>query len=41
MRLIAVIDQAAVVRKILQHLRRWDPDPTEPDHPARDPPGAF
>ena len=38
MRLIAVIDDATVIRKILTHLRLWNPHPKEPDHPARDPP---
>ena len=26
------------IRKILKHLRQWDPKPEQPDHPARDPP---
>lgn len=38
MRLIAVIDDSAVIRRILKHLRLWNPQPKEPDHPARDPP---
>jgi len=38
MRIIAVIDDPAVVRQILKLLRRWDPHPKAPDHPGRDPP---
>jgi len=38
MRLIAVIDEPAVIRRILKHLRLWNPHPKAPDHPARDPP---
>ena len=38
MRIIAVIDEAAVIRKILKHLHRWEPLQELPDHPARDPP---
>jgi hypothetical protein len=37
MRIIAVIDNDAVIRNILKHLHRWDPKPEQPDHPARDP----
>jgi len=28
----------AVSRRILKHLRLWDPKPRESDHPGRDPP---
>jgi len=38
MRLIAVIDEPAVIRRSLKHLRRWHPPPKAPDPPARDPP---
>ena len=38
MRIIAVIDDAVIIRKILQHLQRWDPIPDKPEQPARDPP---
>ena len=38
MRIIAVIDDAAIIRCILKHLRLWHPMPQQPDHPARDPP---
>ena len=38
MRIIAVIDESAVIRRILKHLHKWDPVPDKPDHPARDPP---
>lgn len=38
MRVIAVIDEPAVLRRILKHLRLWDPHPKVPDHAARDPP---
>ena len=38
MRLIAVVDETAVIRRILKHLRLWNPHPEQPAHPARDPP---
>ena len=38
MRIIAVIDEPAVIRRILKHLHQWDPVPEKLDHPARDPP---
>ena len=38
MRIIAVIDEAAIIRKILKHLHRWNPIPEQPEHPVRDPP---
>ena len=38
MRIIAVIDDAAVIRRILKHLRLWQTKPELPNHPARDPP---
>jgi len=38
MRIIAVIDDATVIRKLLKHLRLWNPHPSEPDYAARDPP---
>ena len=38
MRIIAVIDDAVIIRKILKHLRQWDPKPEQPHPPARDPP---
>ena len=38
MRIIAVIDEIAVIRRILKHLRLWEPAPEQPNHPARDPP---
>ncbi|MBI1732460.1 MAG: hypothetical protein HYR49_06790 [Gammaproteobacteria bacterium] len=37
MRTIAVIDDPAVIRKVLQHLLLWNPKPNHPEHPARDP----
>ena len=40
MRIIAVIDEEAVIRRILKHLRLWNPAPEPPEHPARDPPSA-
>ena len=38
MRIIAVIDELAVIRKILKHLRLWDPSPKDLEHPGHDPP---
>ena len=38
MRIIAIIDDTAIIRRILKHLRLWEPAPEQPDHPARDPP---
>jgi len=38
MRIIAVIDNDAIIRRILTHLRLWKPTPEQPHHPARDPP---
>ena len=38
MRIIAVIDDTAVISRILKHLYLWHPIPEQPDHPARDPP---
>jgi hypothetical protein len=38
MRIVAVIDEPAVIRRILKHLRLYNPHPKEPHHPARDPP---
>ena len=38
MRVIAVLDDPAIVRCILKHLRLWHPKPKDLDHPARDPP---
>jgi len=35
MRILAVIDDPAVIRNILTHRRRWEPKPKPPDHPAR------
>jgi hypothetical protein len=41
MRVIALIDDPAVVRRILEHLARWEPLPTERGPPEPDwPPGA-
>ena len=41
MRVIALIDDPAVVRRILEHLGRWEPLPTERGPPEPDwPPGA-
>ena len=43
MRVVALIDDPPVVRRILEHLGRWAPLPTErgPPEPAPDwPPGA-
>lgn len=37
LRVIADIDDPAIIRSILKHLRLWNPQPKEPDHPARDP----
>ncbi len=34
MRLIAVIDDPAVIRRILKHLRQCNPHPAEPEHPG-------
>ena len=33
-----VIDEPAVIRRILKHLRLWNLYPKQPDHPARAPP---
>ena len=38
MRIIAVIDDTAIIHRILNHLRLWDPLPEPPQHPTRDPP---
>ena len=38
MRIIAVIDDPAVIRRILKHLRLWQPTSEQPHYPARDPP---
>ena len=38
MRIIAIIDDTAVIRNILKHLHLWGPIPEQPGHPARDPP---
>ena len=38
MRIIAVIDDTAVICCILKHLRLWDPMPEPPEHTTRDPP---
>jgi len=38
MRIIAVIDELAVIRKILKHLRQWNPTSGPQRHPTRDPP---
>ena len=38
MRIIAVIDERALIRIILKHLRLWDPKPRPLEHPGRDPP---
>ena len=38
MRIMAVIDEPAVIRRILKHLRLWNLYPKQPDHPARAPP---
>ena len=38
MRIIAVIDVATIIQKILKHQRLWGPTPEQPEHPARDPP---
>jgi hypothetical protein len=35
MRVIALIDDPAVVRRILEHLGRWAPDPVERGPPAQ------
>lgn len=34
LRVIAVIDAAAVIRRILKHLRLWNPEPRAPDGAA-------
>ena len=34
MRVLSLIDDAAVVRRILEHLERWAPEPAERDPPA-------
>ena len=34
MRIIALIEDPAVVRRILQHLGRWTPEPAGPGPPA-------
>ena len=34
MRVIALIEDPAVVRRILQHLGRWAPEPAGPGPPA-------
>ena len=34
MRVIALIEDPAVVRRILQHLGRWAPEPARPGPPA-------
>ena len=38
MRIIAVINEKAVIRRILKHLRLWNPLPGYPEYPIRDPP---
>ena len=38
MRIIAVIDELAVIRNILKHLRLWNPTSEQQRHPTRDPP---
>jgi hypothetical protein len=38
MRIIAVIDDPAVIRQILKHLRLWNPHPKASEHAARAPP---
>jgi len=35
MHLIDVINHTVGIRRSLKHLRLWDPNPREPDHPAR------
>jgi uncharacterized protein (UPF0212 family) len=35
MRIIAVIDEDAVIRRILKHLRLWNPAPEPPEHATR------
>ena len=37
MRVITVIDDPAVIRRILKHLRLWNPKSKDHDHPAPDP----
>ena len=37
MRVIALIDDPAVVRRILEHLGRWAPEPAERGPPAQAP----
>ena len=40
MRIIAVIDELEVIRKILKHLRLWNPTSGPQRHPTRAPPSA-
>ena len=40
LRVIAVINDVAAIRRNLTHLRVRDPHPEDPDHPAGDPPSA-
>ena len=37
MRVISLIEDPAIIRRILEHLRRWAPKPAERDPPAQAP----
>jgi hypothetical protein len=38
MRIIALIDDSAVIKRILKHLKVWDPGPAPVQPAGRDPP---
>lgn len=37
MRVIALIEEPEIIRRILEHLNRWAPEPAERDPPAQAP----